>query len=92
MARAQEDATHLFALLRELGLARYRWLPQMLWFEFDRVTRESFYRTRLGLRDHAPGRPGLGDTRESPEATAGEMGGFRLETSNGTSGGSISVR
>jgi hypothetical protein len=49
-----DDAGQLFALVRDLGLARYRWLPQMLRFEFDRVTRQTAYRKPFSIEITLP--------------------------------------
>jgi hypothetical protein len=73
-----EDATQLFALLRDLGLEQYRWLPRMLRFEFDRATHELVYSSPTTI-DMTPQRRALVHGWQSAKQKAGAYGGFRLE-------------
>jgi hypothetical protein len=69
------DATQLFALLRDLGLERYRWLPKMLRFEFDRATREMAYSKPFAVEVTLPPDLPWPMAGKRPKRKPGAMGG-----------------
>jgi hypothetical protein len=78
----QDDAAQLFTLTRSLGLERYRWLPMMLRWEFQRQVEENACGAAVDLKmtlppDLAwatPGKrpkrgPSRGSRRKNPEGS-----------------------
>jgi hypothetical protein len=70
-----QDATHLFGVVKDLGLAKYRWLPRHLAMEFGRVALGVAAPLEVtfpdGLAWATPGK--------RPKQRPGVFGGFRLE-------------
>jgi hypothetical protein len=75
----QEDAAALFALVRSLGLDRYRWLPRMLRWEFQRVAEERAAGVPMTLEITTPGNLSWATPGKRPKQRPGKWGGFRLE-------------